>query len=124
MENERGLTVVLWVVVLFGIFFLGRGITGKVISNTSLDSCITDDSCSSGMICCLNQDDSGMCYSPETCSQITNSKLEKPETNRNSMFDIGLGLLVLIAVLIAFYGINRKSKIRVSRKRTRIKKRY
>jgi len=121
MENQRGLTIVLWVIVIFGIFFLARGLTGKAILDiTASDQCTSNQNCSSGNICC-----NGMCYGSQICSQITNTTLEKPEQEKNYLFDTGLGFLILIAVLIAFYGINRKSNTRVNKisKRKNRKKR-
>jgi len=121
MDNQRGLTIVLWVVVLFGIFFLARGLTGKAIQDISVsDNCQTDQDCSTGNVCC-----NSMCYTPEVCSQITSPSLEKPQKD-NFLFDIGFGFFVLVAVLIAFYGVNRKNNkklYRSSRKKTRKHKR-
>ena len=87
MENQRGLTIVLWVVVLFGIFFLARGLTGKaVLDLTTSDQCNSHNLCSYGEICCNN-----LCYTAQTCSQITNSNLEKPQVEKNYLVDIGPG---------------------------------
>lgn len=123
MDNQRGLTIVLWVIVLFGIFFLARGLTGKaVLDLTTSDQCVSDNLCSDGKICCY-----GMCYTPNVCSQLSSSILEKPQQEKNYLVDIGFGLLILMAVLIAFYGIhNRKNgdeKIRKVSKGKRKKKR-
>jgi hypothetical protein len=119
MDKERGLTVVLWVVVLFGIFFLARGLTGKAVLDLSAsDQCISDNLCSSGMVCCY-----GTCYTPEVCSQIKNSINEEPKMQIGYLFDIGLGLLVLLAILIAFYAFhNRKGEKREVSKVKRLKR--
>jgi len=96
-------------------------LTGRVIQDSTVsDNCHTDQDCSGSNICCNN-----MCYTPEVCSQITNTTQEKPQKD-NFLFDIGLGFLVLIAVLIAFYHVNKKTErkfYRSSRKKIRKPKR-
>jgi len=125
MENQRGLVIALWIVVLFGAFFLARGLTGKAIMETTSDTCSLNIDCDSGKICCVFQDGRGRCYEPEICSAINSQEVEKPKTEREYLQDIGLGLLILLTVLIAFYGIEKRSmrkEVKVSGKKSRKKK--
>jgi hypothetical protein len=112
MEHKGGLLIVLWIVVLFGAFFLARGMTGKAITDLSIsDQCVFDKDCSSGKICC-----NAMCSTPEVCNEITNFSLnEIPQKESNYMFDIGLGFFILIAVLVAFFAVHRKSEVKVKK---------
>jgi hypothetical protein len=117
MEKERGITIVLWVIVIFGIFFLARGLTGNVVLEVS-NNCSMNSDCETNFMCC-----NGFCNPVDICKKLGNSQ-EKPKSD-NFMFDIIFGTLILIAVLIAFYGINRKirgSEVRKSRKKKVLKK--
>ena len=111
MENERGLTIVLWIIALVGMFFLARGMTGNVIMNSySLsDSCSSDKECSAGKICCFYSGN-GVCSDHSMCQELNGNVKETPQMNRGYLFDIGFGLLILIAVLIAFYSVNRRNR--------------
>ena len=122
MEHKKGLMIVLWVVVLFGAFFLARGMTGKAITDVSIsDQCVFDKDCSSGKICC-----NAMCNLPEVCNEIKNSTITQiPQKESNYMFDIALGFFILIAVLLAFFAVHKKSEVKVKKvpvKRSRKKK--
>ena len=126
MDLKKEFVIVIWVIALVGIFFLARGITGKVImgSYTSLDECNSNIDCSNEKICCLSNNGIGMCTLPEACQQLSNQN-ERPQRDSNS-FDIVLGLLILICVLLAVYSATRnkpKDIKKVSKKIVKKKKR-
>ncbi len=112
MELKREVTLVLWVIALAGMFFLARGMTGKVImsSYSAADYCIEDKECSSGKICCFYEAGRGMCGEPQRCEEVSVFARENPQKTYNYSADIGVGLLIILAVLIALYGATRNKK--------------
>lgn len=124
MEYEKELTIVLWVIALFGIFLIARGITGNVIANSYSisDSCTDNKECQPNKICCI-VNGVGMCSDINMCQQLKEFAKEKPEANKNYTSDIILGLLILMCVLLAVYSATRKinkSKVKkVIRKKRR-----
>ncbi len=121
MEYQKELTVVLWVIALFGMFFLARGITGNIVANsyTISDYCTNDKECPTNKICCVING-KGSCSTLEACSEIKDYNREKPLAKANN-FDIGLGLLILLCVLIASYSALkvRKNKSKINKKAKR-----
>lgn len=122
MNNQKGLTLVFWIIALVGMFFLARGMTGKVImsSYSASDYCIEDKECSTGKICCYYEAGRGMCGEPQICEEISLFAREEPKAYNYSA-DIGLGLLILISILIALYGAtrNQKKAKRISKRKKR-----
>ena len=124
MDTKKELMIVMWVIVIFGAFFLAKGLTGKVIMDvTASDFCSSDTNCSTGKVCCYFMENKGYCNTKEICSQIK-SDYEKPQANNDYTFEMILGVLILIAILIGFYAVNRniKEKVKVSKKKTVKKK--
>lgn len=120
MELKKELTLVLWIVALFGIFLLGRGITGNAIMNsyTTNDYCIEDRDCSNGKICCYYESGKGMCSEAKMCEELFSK--ENPEIRKDYSSDMIIGLLIIASVLIAFY-VNSKEKRKISKRRLKRK---
>ncbi len=121
MGYQKELTLVLWVIALFGMFFLARGITGNIVANSFIisDTCTNDKECPTNKICCVING-IGSCSTSEICNQLIDYNKEKPLSKANN-FDIGLGLLILLCILIASYSTlrARKNKFRHVKKAKR-----
>ncbi len=119
MEYQKELTTVLWVIALFGMFFLARGITGNIVASSYSisDSCTNDKECSADKICCVING-VGNCNPVDLCNELKDkfSNQEKP-LSKDYNFDIGLGLLILLCVLIASYSTLRASKNKLRNKK-------
>jgi len=124
MKLEKELTIVLWIIALFGIFLLARGITGNVIANSYSisDSCSVDKECQPNNICCVING-IGMCNDLDMCQQLKDFAKERPEYEKNNISDIILGALILLCVLLAVYSATRKINKYKVKKVTRKKKR-
>ena len=110
MDNKKELMIVMWIIVIFGAFFLAKGLTGKVVMDvTASDFCSSNANCSTGKVCCLFMENKGYCNTIDVCYQ---SKLnyEKPQVKNDYTFEMILGVLILIAILIGFYAVNRNKK--------------
>lgn len=83
MKKEDIFLILLIVAGLTGIYFLGSGITGMVISDqTTKPICTTDNDCSAPDVCCLfYQESSGVCHEKEMCQSITEITMNEKEQN-------------------------------------------
>lgn len=108
MESDKGLVVVLLVIGICGLLFLGIGITGKAIGNTSLDYCTSDTTCANGKVCCIINGN-GLCYEKDICDNVQLTK-EKPDAKDAFLFQIGLGILILVCVIAGYFSIKKRRR--------------
>jgi hypothetical protein len=86
MNTNKLTTAVLVFFLLFGVFLIGNGFTGMVISGPYVKHiCETDNDCISPEVCCLfYEQDVGVCHDKDLCDDVEEiTKIEKVGTERD-----------------------------------------
>ena len=75
------------ILLIIGLFFLGRGITGMYILDFEQPSCSMETDCQGYNVCCnFYEEDYGICNFEDQCSAIT--EITREEKQRVSNLDI------------------------------------
>lgn len=69
----------LLILVVFGVFFIGQGITGFYLLDFEQTSCVTDDDCGPKVCCMFFEEDYGVCDFEEKCTAIERVTMEEKQ---------------------------------------------
>jgi hypothetical protein len=124
-------SLLIFALLILGIFMIGSGITGKVIldNNTVKDICSTNSECKTPLVCCyFYNKNQGICHEQNMCEIIL--KLTKDENNnieilKSKIYEnptkeklytneivLGIGIIVIILIFAFFSYFSRDKNIK------------